>query len=89
MTNHLLATFVLLQLADIYTTHRILKGGGVERNPLLCKLFDRFGVLPVLLVTKAVAVAAVIAALTDYPWVVGGLDVFYAVVIANNLRILK
>ena len=41
-----------LNLADIYTTHRILGRGGSELNPLMAKLFARVGVLPGLLLVK-------------------------------------
>lgn len=35
---------ILLQLADIATTHYALRTGiGTEANPVLRKLFDRFG----------------------------------------------
>lgn len=53
----LFAAFVVLQVLDIYTTRKVLSDGGKELNPLLVKLFERFGVDKTLLVTKAAAVA--------------------------------
>ena len=89
LMSSLLSIFVVLQLGDIYTTHKILQGGGYERNPILAKLFDRFGVLPTLLVSKTVIVVLVLLVLKDWPWTVAALDVFYAGIVINNLIQIK
>lgn len=78
----------LLQVADAVTTLKVLALGGREMNPVMAKLFDRFGAKPVL-VLKAAAVSAVGLWLTDYPAVIGLVIAFYVVVVANNLIALK
>lgn len=39
----LLILLVLLQVADIWTTHRVLERGGYEANPLVAWMMRRFG----------------------------------------------
>ena len=41
MNTGWLIVFVLLNAADIYTTHTVLKQGGRELNPILAKLFEK------------------------------------------------
>jgi hypothetical protein len=48
-----------LQAFDGWTTYRILKAGGVERNPVMLWLMERIGTYPALLATKMLAVALV------------------------------
>jgi hypothetical protein len=55
----LLILFALLQVADIYTTHRILSQGGRELNPVMAWLFEKFGHLPALVVVKGIVVRLV------------------------------
>ena len=43
-----LAIFALLQVADVFTTMRILDKGGKELNPILAKLFAKYEPLPTL-----------------------------------------
>ncbi len=75
-----------LQVADIYTTQRILKNGGREINPVMAKLFDKFGVMPSLIVTKSLLLAAVFYA--DI-LAIQVLCAIYSCVIIFNLRSLK
>lgn len=54
---------ILLQPADIATTHYALKSGaGTEGNPVLRKLFGRFGHERVLLLIKGAFIALVTVA---------------------------
>ena len=39
-----LLVFALAQIADVYTTLRVLKLGGVELNPIVRFFMDRFGI---------------------------------------------
>lgn len=86
----MLYLLILLQLADMVTTHYALKSGiGTEANPVLRKLFDKFGHEPVLLITKA----AFIAFLWHFqdlitPLAYGVLLGIYVWVVANNVRVL-
>jgi len=93
MKEALLILIILLQAADIYTTLRVLSQGGREMNKLLKWLMDRIGVLPALLVSKAVVIGGFVylyfgADLVFYP-VVGGLAVVYAIVVWHNYREIK
>lgn len=83
-----------LQLADAYTTHRVLSNGGRELHPVLARLFAIIGHIPGLLLTKAAYIAAIWWALpylqaTGYEWVLWVLAVGYTGLIAFNLRSLR
>jgi hypothetical protein len=81
---------ILLQLADIATTHFALRHGyGTEANPVLRKLFDRFGHEPVLLVSKA-AFIAFVWYFQDliHPLAYGLLLGLYIWVVANNVNVI-
>ena len=84
----LLALLAALQLADIYTTRRILLAGGKEMNPAVRWLIGRFGIMPALLVSKAAMLVLATAFLLPYPWALGGLCVFYAGIIWYNVKSL-
>lgn len=58
MISFLFALIVALNLADVYTTYRVLSRGGTEKNPLMAKVFSLVGFLPGLLLVKAVILAA-------------------------------
>ncbi len=81
--------FVALQSADIWTTHRALSSGGRELNPLLARLFDEFGHVPVLVAFKAVVVFLVFQYLIGEPYILGGLCVLYTGIVGNNLYQLR
>lgn len=81
---------IALQLADIATTHYALRTGiGTEANPVLRKLFDRFGVVPALLAIKGGFIAFLWWAASLVPVeVLYALTAFYVWVIYNNLKII-
>lgn len=84
----------LLQLADAYTTHRVLSAGGRELNPVLDRLFKAIGHLPALALTKGAYIAAIWWALpylqaTGYEWVLWVLVAAYTGLIAFNLKSLR
>ena len=88
----LLIFFTLLQLADLYTTRRILSSGGKELNPFMARMFEEFGVVPALLLLKSSVVLA--AYLYLVPWqfgdlIMGLLCVFYCFVVAHNIHQLQ
>ena len=47
-------------LADIYTSHRLFKRGGVELNPLVVKLFGKRPSLAAMFAVKALAAGVVV-----------------------------
>ena len=82
-----LANFALLQVADDYTTMRILDKGGKELNPILNQLFAKYEPLPTLASIKALAIG--LMALADTFWLTVAFCVVYAVVVANNVKVLR
>lgn len=74
----------------IFTTHYALRTGvGTEANPVLRKLFDRFGHEPVLLAIKGAFIALLVWAAHLVPVeVLYALMAFYVWVVWNNLRII-
>jgi len=88
VTYSLLALLAALQVADVWTTRRILLAGGKEMNPVVRWLIGRFGLLPALLMSKAAVLALAAAFLLPYPWLLGGLCVFYAGIIWYNAKSL-
>jgi hypothetical protein len=83
----LLLLFILLQVADGYTTVRGLKLGAREGNPILAWLFERFEPVLVLLVVKAASIIAVAVVNSDIltAFVCG----VYVPVVLNNIRVLR
>lgn len=86
-----LAIFAALQIGDIYTTLKVLNQGGRELNPIMNKLFTKFGALQTLVATKAALVGACYAFI-DVPYVtevLWALCVFYAGLVFHNFRQIK
>ena len=94
MIESLLAVFVLLQIADWWTTTNVIKSGkGKEGNPLVAGLMKLIGTQPALVLWKAAAVArggASSMSGQEYAvHVLGALCALYAAVVVNNWKILK
>ena len=53
----LAALLCILQIIDLYTTVKILNKGGKELNPVLVWAFTKFGVLPTMIVIKALVIS--------------------------------
>lgn len=88
----LLIAFALLQLADAYTTSRILKAGGVETNKLMRRLMEQIGVTEALVLTKTLAIVIVVMAFAagHLPvWVLAALCAFYVLVVLNNVLVMR
>ena len=92
-TNTLIA-LAALQFLDLLTTHYALRAGiGTEANPVLRKLFDRFGHEPVLLVTKGAFIALLVWAVphieaAGYQPALWAIAALYVWVVVNNLRVI-
>lgn len=83
----LLAILVVLNVADVYLTLRILKQGGSETWATMAPLVKRFGAKGLWI--GKLAVAALVYALwsEDVPWqLIAGLDLFYVWVVRRNLH---
>lgn len=86
----LFSSFVFLQVADAWTTHRFLTDKtGVEKNPVLAGLFEEFGHIPVLIAVKSIAISLTYFYLIEEPIVLGLLVAFYIAIVINNLRLIK
>lgn len=77
--------FCGLQLADIYTTHKVLAKGGMEMNPIMAMLFKRFGHMPALVVVKS-AVCGLLYWAQIPEILMFGLCVLYVAVVFNNAK---
>lgn len=51
--------FYVMQVADATTTYIAIKMGGSEGNPIARWMFDKFGMIPTMLVVKALSIASV------------------------------
>ena len=80
--------FILLQVADGWTTITALNMNGREANPLLNYLFRKFGVVQTLLVSKLLSITIVGMLVYDH-WAVWFLVVVYTFVVAHNLKQIK
>lgn len=84
----------LLQVADAFTTYKVLKKGGYEANPLLVFLQKTLSK-----VTNAkwawLVIAKLVAAVAGWYACVHGVEygiavaVFYVIVVSNNIRVLR
>lgn len=90
LIDALTAWLVILQIFDAWTTIAILKQGGREANPVLAKLFNKFGPVAVLCATKAAAIALIVWLHSeDQLYIIGALAVIFTAVVINNLRQVK
>jgi hypothetical protein len=90
----MLYALILLQLADIASTHYALKSGaGTEGNPILRRLFDKFGHEKVLLAIKGAFIAwllwaAPLLEAAGYGAVLWAIAALYVWVVWNNARVI-
>jgi len=82
-----LIAFVLLNAADIYTTHTVLKQGGRELNPVLAKLFEKADPIVVMVALKLAAVWALWY--VDVYWITALACAVYLYVVVNNWHEIK
>jgi hypothetical protein len=82
-----LIVFVLLNAADIYTTHTVLKQGGRELNPILAKLFEKADPIVVMVTLKLAAVWALWY--VDVYWITALACAVYLYVVVNNWYEIK
>jgi hypothetical protein len=87
MNGVFLAVFVLLQIADVWTTHKALQMGKREANPFLARLFEYFNPVKVMVAVKAVAVVA-LWYVAFWP-LTAVLCVLYVWVVGNNLQVIR
>ncbi|MFH2074789.1 MAG: DUF5658 family protein [Pseudomonadota bacterium] len=94
----LFGVFVLLNIADVWTTVKVLRGAGRELNPVARWFIERLGIEGGLVILKLVLVLAVIWGLNAVLWcfglvyvllALGVLCAVYVVVVAHNFRTWK
>lgn len=86
----LFGTFVFLQVVDSVLTIKALKLGGREVNPLLRKAFEKYGVVPSLVVVKSAMIGVVAAFLPMLPqWLMLLFVAVYLWVAYNNYGVVE
>jgi hypothetical protein len=85
----LLGVFILLQIADVWTTMVALKTGKAhEANPIMKWFMDKLGVVPSLLIIKAVVIGVVVYFVNV--WIILAiLNCLYAFAVYLNIKTLQ
>ena len=94
MTEILLGILIVLQIADYWTTMRVLRQGGHENNLVVAWIMQRLGVVAGLMLVKvfAAGVAAVVIYYLGGKYasaLLGGGCVLYAWIVLDNYRQIK
>ena len=94
MIATLFLLLVALQIADAVTTVKVLKQGGEELNPVLAPLMRVVGVVPSLVLVKAVLLGTFVAAGYVLPANLLGValilaDIVYAAIVVSNIEQIK
>jgi len=87
----MLVIFVLLQIGDFLTTYFAIEKGGVESNPFVKKVIDKFGygglavvkLLPIVTVLGVNQFMAIPVALLFV------FNIFYTYIVINNLNVIR
>jgi hypothetical protein len=80
--------FIMLQVADVWTTITGMNSGASEANPIMDKLFKKIGVVQGLVLAKSITV--VLFGLFLYEtWIMWAFVVLYTGVVANNVYQLR
>lgn len=82
-----LALFVVLNILDIWTTHKALKLGKREANPLLNWLFKRFKPVPIMIAAKIPGIVG-LWFLDTHIFTVA-CCAFYVFVVVNNFAVIR
>jgi len=87
MNHYLFIVLARLQVADVYTTLRILDSGGYERNRAMTWLMRECGAVAALVLAKCLMLVVLLMLIESLPvWFVGALCVFYVGIVVNNVR---
>jgi len=87
MNTAFLILFILLNVADIWTTLRALELGKREVNPFLAWMFKRFDPLGVMVITKVLAVYFLW--LADIYFITAAACALYVWVVLNNWDVIQ
>ena len=81
-----LAILAALQVADIRTTRAVLARGGVEKNPVVAWLMERFGPLWWAPKLAVAALGAGLIVLSGATWALWPLNAVYVAIVLWNMR---
>jgi len=87
MNTVFLVIFVVLQVADVWTTHKALQMGKREANPFLARLFEYFNPIKVMVLVKSVAV--ILLWYVGFWFLTAALCVMYLWVVDNKRRVIQ
>jgi len=80
--------FILLQVADGWTTVTALNLGGREANPIMEWFFKRLGVVETLLTLKSLTIILFGTVLYEH-WIVWAFVCLYTIVVINNVMAIR
>ena len=93
MLETLMIVALLLQLGDYLTTVKAIHMGGIEANPVVRKLMDKFGLKAGLGIAKLIGVVAVVVLYNAEPRVaeigLWALVLLYTVIVISNGYAIK
>ena len=86
----LLIALLVLQILDAYTTLKVIDLGGGEGNPIMQKLFNKFGMKQVFAVKGAFVIwMGYLAGKDNIYWLYGLVAIYVAVIVNNFIAIRK
>lgn len=89
MTEAFAALLIALQVADMWSTHVVLKRGGRELNPLVRALISKVGFVGTTIFKLVLAALIIWIAWPDHWWVLAIACAVYAAVVASNVRLIR
>ena len=90
MSNEIFAgIFILLNLLDAITTYIVMsQKGGKELNPILRWPMRKIGMVPALVIKMVLACGLAYFTL-PYAWVLVTMSVLFALVVVNNINVIR
>lgn len=86
----MLYVFIVLQVLDALSTVYGMRLGHMEKNPLLAWLFEKVGVIPVMLIVKTGMIVVLLHYLGQYPvWILVAGNILYAYIFYKNLEVIS
>ena len=86
----LLVILLVLMIADAVTTYIALDKGAHEANPVIALLMRQIGVVPALVVIKAVGAVGAVAIFYLAPEVLTFIAIaVYALVVIHNIKVIQ
>lgn len=89
---YLLALCIILQVLDGYTTWKAISSKvGVENNKVMAYIFEHIGLIPGILITKAIFIGLMVylVSFSFMIYIYGIISLAYIWVIINNIKVIK